>query len=71
MNTASETNNSGLLTVEATAVALGMKVPTIRRWMERRKIAYVKIGARSVRIPQSEIHRIVEAGYVPAAPAHQ
>lgn len=64
MNT--ESMNAGLLTIEQAAVSLGLKVPTIRRWMERRKISYVRVGGRATRIPQSEIHRLIDEGLIPA-----
>jgi excisionase family DNA binding protein len=53
-----------LKTVQEAADQLGMATVTIRTWMAARRIAYVKLG-RSVRIPQSEIIRIVEEGLTP------
>ena len=52
-----------LLTVSETAITLGVKEKTIRRWILLRKVTYVKLGA-AVRIPQSEISRLIEAGTV-------
>lgn len=65
MITSSETTSGGLLTIEQAASSLGLKVPTIRAWMLRRKIGFVKVGQRATRIPSSEIRRIVEAGFTP------
>ena len=53
-----------LRTVQEAADQLGMAPVTIRTWMAARRIDYVKLG-RSVRIPQSEISRIVEEGLTP------
>ena len=55
-----------LLTVSE-ADLLGLRVATIRAWTLRRKIGYSKLG-RSVRIPESEIDRLVKAGFVPPVP---
>jgi excisionase family DNA binding protein len=56
-----------LLTLEQAAERLGMKVVTVRMWASRRKIARVKIG-RSVRIPESEITKLIECSTIPALP---
>lgn len=61
-------NGSGTFTgpfhrVKAAAELTGLKVPTLRAWMARRKIGHVKLG-RAVRIPQSEINRIMREGTV-------
>jgi excisionase family DNA binding protein len=55
-----------LLTVREFARALGLRDSTGRAWVLRRKVAYVKVGARAIRIPQSEIQRFLNAGFVPA-----
>jgi excisionase family DNA binding protein len=59
--------NTKLLTLEQAAERLGMKTVTLRMWASGRKIARVKIG-RAVRIPESEITKIVERGLIPALP---
>jgi len=56
-----------LLTLEQAAERLGMKTVTLRMWASARKIARVKIG-RSVRVPASEVERIIERGLIPALP---
>lgn len=56
---------SGLRTVEQAAVDLCVSVHTIRAWIARRKIGCVRLG-RAVRIPESEITRLIEQGTVPA-----
>jgi excisionase family DNA binding protein len=54
-----------LFTIEKTAELLGLKPPTVRAWMARRKIGFVRLG-RAVRIPAVEIERLILAGTVPA-----
>ena len=56
-----------LRTVEQAANDLSVSVHTIRAWIARRKIACVRLG-RAVRVPASEIDRLVEEGTVPVAP---
>lgn len=56
-----------LLTVDAFASELNIKPSTVRRWLLLRKVLAVKIG-RAVRIPQSEVDRIVTEGTRPARP---
>lgn len=53
------------LTVEEASMSLGVAQVTLRSWMAARRIGYVRLG-RSVRIPESEIRRLLEAGAVPA-----
>jgi len=60
-------SKQNLLTLEQAAARLGMKVVTLRMWASRRKIARCKIN-RSVRIPESEIARIIEQSLIPALP---
>lgn len=47
-----------LHTVRETAAALGLSETTIRKWLAALRIDFVKMG-RSIRIPSSEIERIV------------
>jgi excisionase family DNA binding protein len=56
-----------LLTIEEAAEALGLKPPTIRKWVGQRRIGYHRLG-RAFRISDAEIQRLLEAGSVPAAP---
>lgn len=56
---------STLRTVEQAAVALAVSPHTIRAWVATRKIGSVRLG-RAVRIPASEIERLIERGTVPA-----
>jgi excisionase family DNA binding protein len=59
--------NSQMLTVFEAAKSLAVKPQTVRLWAAQRKIACVRLG-RSVRIPATEISRLVTLGYTPAAP---
>lgn len=55
-----------LLNVKEAAEALGLKAATIRAWILRRKISYVRVGSRSIRIPAGEVEKLIERGFVPA-----
>jgi excisionase family DNA binding protein len=57
--------NEQARTTRQAAEELGLSEATIRAWIRHRRIGYVRLG-RAVRIPASEIHRIVERGTVPA-----
>jgi excisionase family DNA binding protein len=54
-----------LLTINQTADRLGLRPATIRAWIWRREIDYVKLG-RSVRVREEVIQALVEDGTVPA-----
>ena len=55
--------------VDEACAKLNIKEPTLRRWILLRKVTYVKIG-RSVRIPESEINRIIVEGTVKMREPH-
>ena len=55
-----------LLRVSEAAEFLAVKESTVRAWLLRRKIGKVRVGARAVRIPASEIERIIAEGTIPA-----
>ncbi len=55
-----------LLRTTQFAERIGVKDSTVRAWLLLGKIAKVKIGKRAVRIPETEIQRIIEEGYTPA-----
>jgi excisionase family DNA binding protein len=55
-----------LLTIAQAAERLGLRESTIRAWVLKRKLAYFRVGGRSIRIPASEIRRILNEGSVPA-----
>jgi excisionase family DNA binding protein len=55
------------LTVNEFAEALGITRACVRRWLLERRLASTRLG-RLVRIPRSEIQRLVEAGLRPTRP---
>jgi predicted DNA-binding transcriptional regulator AlpA len=55
-----------LLRCNEVADALALKPATIRRWILGRKIAVVRVSPRAVRVPFSEIERIIRERTVPA-----
>jgi excisionase family DNA binding protein len=58
-----------LLSVRQVAERLGVTEAAVRRWLLERRIASVKVGRRLIRIPSSEIGRIVDAGFRPVRPS--
>lgn len=54
-----------LLTVSEVAARLNLRESTIRAWLLRRRICWVRVGRRAVRVPLSEIDRIIAQGTVP------
>jgi excisionase family DNA binding protein len=57
---------NGMLTVQEAAESLGLRPSTIRAWLLRRKIGCVRLSARCVRIPFSEVERLIRENTVPA-----
>jgi excisionase family DNA binding protein len=58
-------NGHKLLTVYEAADSLGLAPVTLRTWIAQRRIGVVRLG-RAVRIPLSEIERLIERSTVPA-----
>jgi excisionase family DNA binding protein len=56
----------GMLTVHEVAQALAVKESTIRAWLLRRKLSCCRLSSRCVRIPRSEVERLVREGTAPA-----
>lgn len=56
---------SKMLTVSEVARTLGLKPATIRSWIWKRQIEYVKVSG-AVRITDCEVERIIESGTRPA-----
>ncbi|HEV2381816.1 MAG TPA: excisionase family DNA-binding protein [Terriglobia bacterium] len=56
-----------LLSITEFAEALGVTVACCRRWILERRITFTKIG-RLVRIPATEVDRLVTEGLHPAKP---
>ncbi len=55
-----------LLRVSKAAELLDVKESTIRAWLLARRISKVIVGRRAVRIPASEVERLISEGLVPA-----
>jgi excisionase family DNA binding protein len=58
--------DSELLTVPEAAALLRLKVSTIRAWVCQKRIPYVKLGGRLVRIRRSDADALVSASVVEA-----
>jgi excisionase family DNA binding protein len=52
------------LTIREAAEVLGFSPHTVRSWIARRQLAHLRIG-RSIRVPASEIRRLLTAAMVP------
>lgn len=52
-----------LLTVKEAADLTKRKVSTWRKDIQLRRIGYVRLGPRQVRIPRSEIDRLIKEGW--------
>ena len=61
-------SSTKLITIREAANRLGLKESTIRKYILKRQIAYVKPSVRAVRIPIEELERILSAGLWPAIP---
>jgi excisionase family DNA binding protein len=55
-----------LLRVSQFAVSGNIRESTVRAWLLHGKIAFVRLGGRAIRIPKSELDRLVREGTVPA-----
>jgi excisionase family DNA binding protein len=52
----------GLMRVTEFCEALGIRESTGRKWILQRRISSIKVGLRAVRIPRSELQRLVREG---------
>lgn len=55
-----------LLTVSEVAARLAVKESTVRAWLLARRLSRVRVGRRAVRVPITEVERIISEGTVPA-----
>ena len=53
------------LTISQAAVALNLSPHTIRLWVTQRRLGHIRLG-RVIRIPGSEVERLLRDGLVPA-----
>jgi len=60
-----QTNPHQLKTVQQASQLLQMSPHTLRAWIATRRIGAVRLG-RAVRIPLTEIERLIERGQIPA-----
>ena len=61
-----ENPKSDLLRVNQFADAGNVKESTVRRWLLEKRLAFVRFGRRAIRIPRSEVDRLIREGSVPA-----
>ncbi len=57
-----------LLSIPEAAERLGLTHWCIRRWLASGRLAFHRVGARAIRIRQSDLERLIEAGRVEANP---
>jgi excisionase family DNA binding protein len=55
-----------LLTITEAAEKLSLKPKTLRTWIGRKRITVVRPGGWTVRIPETEVERIIAEGTVNA-----
>lgn len=55
-----------LLRVSEVAERLGLRVSTVRAWILRRRIPVVRVSSRAIRVPESAVAKLIEAGTIPA-----
>ena len=55
-----------LLTIAEAAERLNLKPKTLRAWIGQRRITVVRPGGWTVRIPESDVERIIAEGTVNA-----
>jgi len=55
-----------LLRVSQFAESGNIRESTVRAWILQGKISIVRLGGRAVRIPRSELDRLISEGTVPA-----
>jgi len=60
-------SDTRMLTLAQAARLLGLKPVTLRAWASRRKLAIHRLG-RAIRVPASEIERLLNESFVPARP---
>jgi excisionase family DNA binding protein len=56
-----------IVDVSAAAKSLNIKPGTLRLWISQRRVGVIRLGARLLKIPRSEVERLKREGYVPPA----
>lgn len=59
-------SSSQLLRLGEFGRLVGLAGPTVRKWIASRRIASVKLSSRAVRIPASEVERLIRERLQPA-----
>jgi excisionase family DNA binding protein len=59
-----------LLRVEEAAEFLNVKPSTIRAWLLRRRLPFVRVGKRAVRIPLEALEGLISENLIPARESH-
>ena len=54
-----------LLTVKQISELLGLAQVTVRLWIAQRRLNAVKLGHRAIRVPESEVSRLIAEGALP------
>ncbi|WP_422295370.1 helix-turn-helix domain-containing protein [Candidatus Binatus sp.] len=62
-----KTDRLSPLTIEQAASELGVSPHTIRAWIGQRRLGHLKLG-RAVRVPRTEVQRLIERSFTPALP---
>ena len=55
-----------LLTVPEAADRLRLQPSTVRKWIFERRLAYVRVGRKAVRIRESDLEKLLRENYTPA-----
>ena len=55
-----------LLTVPEVATQLAVQPCTIRKWINQRRLAVVRVGQRAIRVQQADVDQIIREGFCPA-----
>jgi excisionase family DNA binding protein len=66
MKNQSITENGELLRVPEAARMWGVKPATVRSWLLKRQIPFVRLTPRAIRIRRSDVESVINRAYVPA-----
>jgi excisionase family DNA binding protein len=58
-------SRKGLMDTEQFAAVIGVQPATVRQWVWRRQVEFVRIG-RSIRFKPETAEKLIESGTVPA-----
>jgi excisionase family DNA binding protein len=63
-----QSHSSDLLTVKEAADLLRLQVSTIRAWVLKRRVPFVKLGGKRVFFRRVDLEQLIAASVVPAQP---